>query len=147
MVVKVLEACHYPDPPREPGTPRFGWHSVRTRDPRWRDIKAAVLRLDRDEWPFFFLHTEEPPEYDQPNNMLSIMGGRGEYDFLLSRDRGYDRYLDNSRGDEVIQIWESDQGSYMPSRNLCNDLALVLEIARRFAEKGELHPGVAWEEG
>ncbi|CAN5909341.1 hypothetical protein BH23PLA1_BH23PLA1_29170 [soil metagenome] len=145
MAILVLEAFHYPNPPEEPGRPRFGWHSILTRHPEWTDIEAAIRRLDRDEWPLLWLHTEEPPEADFPNNMFCIMGGRGEYELSLDRDGDEIRCLDPTRSDEVIPIWESDQGSSRFLKNLCNDLPLVLEIIRRFAEQEELHPEVAWE--
>jgi hypothetical protein len=120
---------------------------VLTRGPRWTDIKTAVSRLDRDEWPFIWLHTEEPPKDDMPNNMFCVMGGRGEYDLCLYRDGDEIRYFDASRSDEDIRIWESDQGLWARHKNLCNDLSLVLEITRHFAETGELHPGFVWEKG
>jgi hypothetical protein len=138
MHVILLEAIHYPP---DGST----WRSLKTSNPDWTAIEEAVRRLDRDEWPFIWLHTEEPLEYDMPNNMFCVMGGRGEYNLALYGGGGEFHYRDNLRSDEVIRIWESDQGSYVSYNNLCNDLLLVMEITRRFVERGELHPDVAWE--
>jgi hypothetical protein len=138
MLVKVLESIHYPPD-------GSSWRSLKTRDPDWPAIEEAIRRLDRDEWPFIWLHIEEPPENDMPNNMFCVMGGRGEYDLSLYRDGDEIHYWDRTRSDEVIRIWVSDQGSYKSYQNLCNDLPLVLEITRRFAESGALHPGVSWD--
>jgi hypothetical protein len=81
----------------------------------------------------------------RPNNMFCVMGGRGEYDLSLYRGGDEIHYWDGTRSDEVIRIWESDQGSSKSYQNLCNDLPLVLEITRRFAESREFHPGVCWD--
>ncbi len=141
MSILVLEAFHYPNP----GNPRFGWQSIQTRQPNWLDIETAIRRLDRDEWPFLWLHTEEPPEADFPNNMFCVMGGRGEYDLCLYRDEHEIHYQNANRNDEIIPIWESDQGLDACLKNLCNDLPLVLELTRWFVDREELHSGVTWK--
>lgn len=138
MWVILLDEMHYP-----PGGSH--WHTVQTPKPSWRAIEAAIRRLDRDEWPYIWLHTAEPVEGEMPENGLCIMGGRGEYSLFLWKDGGEIHYLDASRSDAPIRIWESDQGSVRRERHLCNDLSLVLTIARRFAESAELHSAVRWE--
>jgi hypothetical protein len=145
-VVKILEVIHYPSPPKPPNRVRFGWKSIKVRNPLWRDIKAAVRRLDRDEWPFLWLHTEEPPKDAEPNNFFCVMGGRGEYDLCLYRDGDEISYHDPARSDRIIRIWESDQGSERSERYLCNDLSIALEAARYFAKTGELHPAYTWRD-
>jgi hypothetical protein len=143
MPVKVLEAIHYPASGRT--ADGSGWEPLLTRDPTWAVIESAIRKLDRHEWPFLWLHTVEPVEWEMPENALNVMGGRGEYAISCYRDGDEMHYLDASRSDRAVRIWESDQGSVQAETNLCGDLARVLEIARHFAEAGELHPAVSWE--
>jgi hypothetical protein len=126
MRVVLLEVVHYPPDGSH-------WHAVETPDPDWPAIEAAVRRLDRDEWPFLWLHTVPPVEGEMPENGLCVMGGRGEYSLFLSGDGGEVHYEDASRGSTQVRIWESDQGSEVEERSLCNDLGRVLAIARHFA--------------
>ncbi len=137
MRVTLLEATHYPPD----GSP---WRTVDTPSPFWPAIEAAIRRLDRDEWPIIWLHTQPPEEGEMPENALGIVGGRGEYSIFLSRDGDEIHFEDPSRSSRVVQVWESDQGSFVPERSLCSDLGLVLGIARYFAENAELDPRVIW---
>lgn len=144
MLVEVLEVVHYP--PGGASASGSGWDAVEYRHPDWAAIETAVRRLDRNEYPFVWLHTAEPVDGDVPENALCIMGGRGEYSLFLSRDSGEVHYYDETRGDAPVRIWQSDQGSVTTERNLCNDLPTVLRVARHFAGTGELLPEVGWEE-
>jgi hypothetical protein len=72
------------------------------------------------------------------------MGGRGEYTLFWSEDTDEVHYEDASRGNSTVRIWESDQGSVVEERSLCNDLERVLAIARHFADRAELDPNVTW---
>ena len=139
MVVILLEAIHYP--------PREDWHSIKTESPKWRDIKSAISRLDRDEWPFVWLHTELPIEFEMPENMLCVMGGRGEYAITLYRNGDEIDFFDSSRKNEreIIRIWESDQGSERWPKNLCNDLALTHSLVKTFCQTGELDSNYRWQ--
>lgn len=145
MSIVLLEAIQYPDPSQDLGRPRFGWRSYKTPYPEWEEIEVAIRRLDRDEWPFVWLHTEAPQSNDMPNNMFCVMGGRGEYDLCLYRDGDEFHYWNPDRSDESICIWESDQGSYKSYQNLCEDLLLVLRITRQFSESGILYDAVKWD--
>jgi hypothetical protein len=139
MRVVLLEVTHYPPP-------GSSWHVIETPDPDWPTIDAAVRQLDRNEWPFVWLHTLPPVEGEMPIHGLCVMGGRGEYALFQSEDGGEVRYDDAGRGRATVRIWESDQGSVVEERSLCNDLGRVLAIARHFAERAELHPSAAWVE-
>ena len=139
MRVVLLDQMHYPPDGSH-------WHTIETPKPTWPAIESAIRRLDRDEWPYVWLHTTEPVEGEMPENGLCIMGGRGEYSLFLWKDGRETHYLDESRGETPIRIWESDQGSVQREKDLCNDLVLVLTIARHFAESAELHAGARWEE-
>ena len=135
----VLEVIRYP--------PDSEWKSTEIDNPRWEDIEESVRQLDRDEWPFLFLHTSSPVEGEMPENGLCIMGGRGEYSVYLTDEAGTEiRFEDTSRDDEPIQVWESDQGSIRPRNRLCNDVDIVLAIAKFFSEEAKLHPDFSWRE-
>ena len=114
---------------------------------QFTNIEEAIRRLDRDEWPYLWLHTEPPPDDDFPNNLFQVMGGRGEYAMTLYKDGDEIHYLDRSRRTEgdLVEIWESDQGSDRGCKELCNDISRVLEITRRFCDSGELEPTVTWD--
>ena len=139
MRVRVLAAMHYP-----PGeTP---WHWVETLDPDWPAIDAAIRRLDRNEWPFVWLHLAPPIEDEPPEGGLCITGGRGEYSLLSPRGDRFLRYRDTTRSQTWVRIWESDQGSEERERSLCNDIGRVLAIARYLADRAELDPSATWVE-
>lgn len=114
-------------------------------DPFWADIEAAIRRLDRDEYPYVWLHLTNPINAGEPRG-LNVMGGRGEYALSISLPGQLVYYHDPKRGDVVIQIWESDQGSALPETSLCNDTERVIAIARHFADTGRPHPGYEWRE-
>lgn len=139
MWVVLLEVMHYP-----PNNSH--WHAIETPYPDWPAIEAAIRQLDRDEWPFVWLHTVAPLEGEMPENGLCVMGGRGEYSLFLSKDGGEIHFEEASRGRAPVRIWESDQGSVVEERSLCHDLGRVLSIARYFAERAELHPSASWAE-
>jgi hypothetical protein len=147
MHVTILESIHYPEASAEGDHARFGPKPVVTHSPTFDEIEAAIRRLDRDEWPYVWLHTEAPLANEFPNNLFQIMGGRGEYALTLYKDGDEIHYLDRSRRDEgdSIQIWESDQGSDRRCEDLCNDISRVIGITRRFCEFGELDSSVTWD--
>jgi hypothetical protein len=72
------------------------------------------------------------------------MGGRGEYSLFMYRDGDEIRYVDETRGRHRVRIWESDQGSVVEERMLCNDIKRVLVITRYFADCAQLEPGATW---
>ena len=147
MHVMILESVHYPNPPAEGDRSRFGPKPVMTLNPTFDEIEAAIRRLDRDEWPYIWLHTETPPADEFPNNLFQVMGGRGEYALTLYRDGDEIHYIDRSRRNEggPIEIWESDQGSDACYKDLCNDVSRVIEITRQFCDSGELDSSVTWD--
>jgi len=140
MWVKVLAAMHYP-----PGD--SPWHWVQTPNPDWPAIEAAIRRLDRNEWPFVWLHKDEPLEDEPPLGGLCIMGGRGEYNLFSWRgDTPALYYTDTSRSGKWVRIWESDQGSEEGERFLCSDIGRVLAMICFFIDRGEMDPSAVWVE-
>lgn len=142
MLIRVLEVIHYP--PEGVTAAGESWESIYRREPEWRTIETAIRQLDRDVYPFLWLHIDAPTEFDEPSHSLNVMGGRGEYAISAFRRGAILYYFDGKRDDSTIRIWESDQGSIVRRKDLCHDFALVLEIARYFAETGELYPHVNW---
>src|SRR5947209_6084357 len=98
MRVKVLEAIHYPPDSSH-------WEALEMRDPDWASIETAIRRLERNEWPYVWLHTAEPVEGETPENALAIMGGRGEYSLFLLKGGADSYFCDQSRGEALIRVW------------------------------------------
>lgn len=122
------------------------WHYVEITQPTWEEIESAIRRLNRDEWPVVYLHSELPTQQDQSTeNMLFVVGGLGEYQLCLYRDNQHTLFTDPSRSLEPVQIYESNQADTAKYR-LCNDIYRVLELVRFFALTGELSPDANWIE-
>ncbi len=141
MLITQLEVIVYPQP-------GYRWHEELTDDPDWQEIEAAIRRLDRHEYPFLELYLA--PGNGSVVHHLNIIGGKGEYGLTGFDERHHERFRfrDPSRpkGSDRIEIWTSDQGAAFQATYLCNDLAVVLRIAKHFAETGNLDPSVIWEE-
>ncbi len=134
-----LTVIHYPPD-------HWGWESIKTPSPNWLDIEKAIRQLDRKEWPIVHLDTCEHVPGTEPEDQLTITGGRGEYWITFMPKAAPEvHYADDSRGDEIIPVWESDQGAHVIERHLCNDLFIVLAVAKHFYENGVLYPDVRWE--
>ncbi|PPT05774.1 hypothetical protein CKA32_003168 [Geitlerinema sp. FC II] len=137
MLVRLLEVIWYY---------RRGWQTIKYPHPDWFTIEFWIDRMDRDKIPILDLHIGEHIPGDEPELALNILGGRDEYALMI-----YDRgnilyYYDSSRGDSVIEILESDRGSYQSTKSLCNDRNLLLLITRYFTETGKAFPGVEWRD-
>jgi len=147
MRIHKLEVVRYPTPPRDSTQSRFGPQSTSILSPKVSDLETAIRRLDRDEWPYVWLHTSEPLKDEFPNNMLEVMGGRGEFAITLYKDGDEICYVDDSRRNQgdYIEIWESDQGRDVIPWGLCNDLATVLDIVGYFNGHSALSPKYTWK--
>jgi hypothetical protein len=120
------------------------WRTERFRNPRWDDIDAAIRRLDRFHYPFVWLFRDADIEEDALPE-FSVMGGKGEF-YMDSYADGFGyHYCDPSRGDDLIEIWESDQGYTPEKKYCCPSLDIVLRVTHYFAEHGALDPSVLWQ--
>jgi hypothetical protein len=141
MLVNELEIIVYPK--------RGPWRSEITEKPTWKQIENGIRRLDRHAYPFLNLFLP-PRKFEMELRCLNIIGGVGEYGILTfdSKHRQLQWYCDESRpdGPELVEIWTSDQGAEFEERYLCNDLRVVLRVAKQFANTGELDPCVRWED-
>jgi hypothetical protein len=76
---------------------------------------------------------------------FDVMGGKGEFAMAAHTNAAYHRYYDQSRGDEMIEIWRSDQGASFEKKYCCPSLESVLRATRYFCEHGALDPALTWQ--
>jgi hypothetical protein len=136
-LVQLLEQFHYP----QDGS---SWQSYHHPNPSWLTVLEKFKLLDRNEFPFIWLHISDYVDGEMPEHGLSVMGGRGEYTFDMWLPGSYLRYFDSSRPNEVIQIWESDQGDFPSKQFCCDNLEFVIKITEHFFRTGEAYPHVTW---
>lgn len=120
------------------------WRSEDIRNPTWDDVETAIRRLDRFHYPFvgLFLSTDSEP-YTYPN--FNVIGGEGEFAMDSMADSAYYRYYEQTRGDEMIEIWRSDQGAAFEAKHCCPSLDTTLRATRYFCEQGTLDPDLPWQ--
>jgi hypothetical protein len=114
------------------------------REPTWADIEAAIRRLDRFHYPFVWLYRSAVAEEDA-NPEFNVLGGDSEFAMDATTDTTYHRYYDQSRGDEMIKIWRSDQGAAFEKKYCCPSLDVALRATRYFCEHGALDPDLTWQ--
>lgn len=120
------------------------WRTERVHHPTWDGIEAAIRRLDRFRYPFIWLYRSAEVDQDTPPE-FNVMGGEGEFAIDSIADGAYHRYYDQSRGDEEIEIWRSDQGATFEAKYCCSSLAIVLRATHYFCEHGALDPDLVWQ--
>jgi hypothetical protein len=120
------------------------WRTEEIREPTWADIEAAIRRLDRFHYPFVWLYRSAVAEEDA-NPEFNVLGGDGEFAMDTTIATSYHRYYDQSPGDELIEIWCSDQGASFEKKYCCPSLDSVLHATRYFCEHGALHPVLTWQ--
>jgi hypothetical protein len=121
-----------------------GWeeYTLSQTDPTWEQIEDPIRALDRRAFVSVSL------ELGNARGRLEVFGGRGKFALECQLPGEPDRcYCDESKsgGEEQVRIWESNQGAYLAEKYLCDDIDLVLRIARYFAELGRPYPRVYWE--
>jgi len=120
------------------------WRTETSLDPLWADIEAAIRRLDRFRYPFIWLFRNAEVELYTPLE-FNVVGGDGEFAMDSTADGAYQRYYDESRGNEEIAIWRSDQGATFEAKYCCSSLDTVLRATHYFCDHGALDPGVVWQ--
>lgn len=120
------------------------WRTEQIADPTWEDVEAAIRRLERFRYPFVWLYRTSNPEEDWPYD-FNVIGGEGEYGMDSMADGTYDRYYDQSRGDDIIEVWRSDQGATFEAKYCCPSLDTVLRATRYYCEHGTLDPSLFWQ--
>jgi hypothetical protein len=81
--IAALEITRYPPNGSVSG---LGYDIISHENPSWETIEAAIRRLDRDEFPFVWLHPITPSTDEFPENALQVVGGRGEWALTAIRD-------------------------------------------------------------
>jgi hypothetical protein len=98
--------------------------------------RSTVAKLDTA------LEFSDVPDFD-------VVGGEGEFAMEATTDSFYHRYYDETRGetrgDEEIEIWRSDQGATFEKKYCCPSMDLVLRATRYFCEYGAPDPELVWE--
>jgi hypothetical protein len=136
VAIKVLDVTVYPPSGR-------GYTTTTTRKPTWEQVEAAIRALDHHCHPFIFLGLGEECE---GADCMSILGGRKGYAISVADEGGgWLQYCDPSHTGGEIPVWTSDQGYYPRERYVTYDVDLVIEVARRYAERGQIDSSVQWE--
>ena len=114
-------------------------------NPIWEDIKASVLRLDRNRYPWVWLFIGKSDE-DPAVDCLAIVGCENLYWIALSSgNHSQLRLFDPNKNRKQVDLWVSDSGFSESEVYTTNDVELVLKIAKYYAETGEPLPGANWE--
>jgi hypothetical protein len=137
VLIKVLEYVTYE-------SDGWTWRSDEVLDPPWEEVEAALRRLDRFGYPFLFLRLRPDVPDDE---RLEVMGGAGAYWVAGSFGGYFQRRMVNPKGgDEEVRVWTSDQGFADQGQFVCEDIEIVVRVARYFAEHGDFDPSVPWAE-
>jgi hypothetical protein len=137
LAIKVLDVTEYPPSGR-------GYTTRSTQNPHWEHVEAAIRSLDHHCLPFIFIGLRDECE---GVDCLSVLGGPKGYAIMAADTAGrWLNYYDASHTGGDVAVWTSDQGYHPPERYVCYDLDRVLQIARYYAERGQLDPSVQWKE-
>jgi len=132
LKIKRLEIVEYPPPPSN-----AHWRNYTHLNPTWEQVETSIRALNHYCLPFMFIGLSEVEGND---DYLSVLGGPNGY----SIDTPGKTYFDPTKTGGEIAVWTSDQGYYPKEQNVTYDIALVLKVARYFAEHGERDPSVLW---
>jgi hypothetical protein len=119
------------------------WRTEEVRNPTWDAIELTVRRLDRFRYPFVWLYRSAEVERDSPPD-FSVLGGEGEFAMEAGAHGAYHRYYAPSRGEDLIEVWRSDQGAMVEAKYCCPSLDAVLRATRYFCDYGAPDPSLAW---
>ena len=138
MTIKLMKVFEYD---------RTGWNCQETdvRDPSLEEIEAAVLRLNKFEFPFvWFFVSADVPEGAVPD--LSIMGGDCDYVISTFDGNRTDRHMKfPSHSHKRIDVWLSDQGCDFEEKLICHDVGFVLDVVAGYAKSGTFPSATIWE--
>jgi hypothetical protein len=126
------------------------WRTEEIRETTWVNIEAAICRLDRFHYPFVWLYRSTVAKLDSAPGFsdvpdFDVMGGEGEFVLTATTDSFFHRYYDQSRGDELIEIWRSDQGASFEKKYCYPSLDITLHATCYFCEHGAPDPDLVWE--
>ena len=78
------------------------------------------------------------------NQCMLINGGEDIYHMTVWDDISMMIYFDESRGDEEVEVWTSDQGFTTTAEDTC-DTKRALKIVRWYCDHGKPHPYYLWD--
>jgi hypothetical protein len=137
LAIKVLEITEYPPSGR-------GYSTRAVRNPTWDDVETAIRALDHYCLPFIFIGLRDECRGE---DCMGVLGGPKGYAISAADAEGsWLQYCDPSHIGGEVPVWTSDQGFYPSERYVTYDLNRVLQVARHYAEHGQLDPRVQWEE-
>jgi hypothetical protein len=120
------------------------WRTELVPNPTWDDVEAAIRRLDCRRYPFVWLYRTTDPDPDMYYD-FNVIGGEGEFGMDSMADGTYYRYYDQSRRDDMIEVWGSDQGATFEAKYCCASLDIVLRATRFYCEHAILDPSLVWQ--
>lgn len=120
------------------------WRTEQIANPTWEAVEAGIRRLERFRYPFVWLYRTIDPEPGMSYD-FNVIGGKGEFGMDSMADGTYYRYYDQSRGDDMIEVWRSDQGATFEAKYCCPSLDIVLRATRYFCDHGTLDPSLVWQ--
>jgi hypothetical protein len=139
VVIKTLNVTVY----NQSGS---AWWTELTSNPEWPEIEVAILRLDQYCYPFVWLHRDGIVEEDSLPD-FTIIGGNGAYVMDGRIGTSTFQYIQADASDEIVRVWQSDQGFEIEKKYICFDISRVLYAANYFCEHGTAAPAVTWDWG
>ena len=137
MKVKLLDVTIYE-------ADGWTWRTEEISNPTWDAVELAIRRLDRFRYPFVWLDQWSGGDHEQTAPDFGVVGGEGEFTLEAIVDGASLRYFDSSRGDDLIEVWRSDQGATFEAKYCCSSLDTVLQATRYFCEHATLDPSLIW---
>jgi hypothetical protein len=122
------------------------WRTEEKVHPHWRDIEAAIRRLDQYCYPFIWLYRADHLEENDPYD-FDVIGGNDLYALDgIAKGKSF-TYVRPDGGAELIRVWRSDQGFETAARYVCQDIDTVLQATKYFCDYGTPDPRLTWEWG
>jgi hypothetical protein len=113
-------------------------------NPSIEAMEAAILRLNKFQYPILFFFSSERAASDEIPE-FSIVGGDGDYVLSAACDGNVERQMMfPSHGDERIDVWLSDQGCDFVDKLVCHDIDFVLRVLKSYANEGTFPSDVVW---
>ena len=107
------------------------WDAERIDSPSWKEVEAAVRRMDNYCFPIVQLNTIES---DENEGLFNICGGAGRW--ALFQIMGDWQYESPAGGEGQVRLWDSDQGYHCKEKNILADIEKVLRITKNFYDTG-----------
>jgi hypothetical protein len=121
----------------------WSWRTEEKTNPEWSDVEHAIKRLEQFVYPYVWLYRSRSDEDDMPD--MNIIGGNGIYSIDGLIDNQTVRFVNPDGGNQLVEVWTSDQGFETEDKYVCRDIEVVLSAAKYYCEHGMLDPDLMWE--